>query len=239
MVTAASNVSFYKSDITSTANIKEVGDQIRANHGDPTVLINNAGVAFDGTIVEEPEEKVRATFEVNTLAHFWTVKEFLPAMVKNNHGHVVTVASMASFAALGEMADYAGTKASAMAFHESLAQELRYWHNAPKVRTRYVYIFSGELGRGADSSSIIHPMWVQTQMIQMLVDNKFNQPVMTTETVSRAVVKQILTQSSGQVILPANLSFYRLLRAFPRWLQEMARGIGSAPLKKMREQQAS
>lgn len=135
---AASNVSFYKSDITSTAAVKEVGDQIRANHGDPTVLINNAGVAFDGTILDEPEAKIRATYEVNTLAHFWMVKEFLPSMIKNNHGHVITIASMASFAALGEMADYSGTKASAMAFHESLTQELRYWYNAPKVRTRYV-----------------------------------------------------------------------------------------------------
>ena len=134
----ASNVFFYKSDITSTANIREVAKQIRANHGDPTILVNNAGVAFDGTILEEPEEKIRKTFEVNTLAHFWMVKEFLPAMIEKNHGHVVTIASMASFAALGEMADYAGTKASAMAFHEALTQELRHWYNAPKVRTRYV-----------------------------------------------------------------------------------------------------
>lgn len=103
-----------------------------------TILVNNAGVGFDGTILEEPEHKIRTTFEVNTMAHWWMVKEFLPSMIKNNHGHVITIASMASFAALGEMADYCGTKASAMAFHESLTQELRYWYNAPKVRTRCV-----------------------------------------------------------------------------------------------------
>lgn len=78
-------------------------------------------------------------------------------------------------------------------------------------------------------------MWVQTQMIKQLTDAKFNQPVMTVETVSNAVVKQILTQSSGQVILPTNLSHFRLVRGFPYWLQEIARGIGSAPLKKMRD----
>ena len=102
--------------------------------------MNNAGLGYDGTILDEPEAKIRATFEVNTMSHFWMVKEFLPSMIKKNHGHVITVASMASFAALGEMADYCGTKASAMAFHECLTQELRYWYNAPKVRTRYVVI---------------------------------------------------------------------------------------------------
>lgn len=130
------NVTFYQADITSSAHIAEVGKSIRSDHGEPTVLVNNAGVGHDGTILEEPESKIRQTFEVNTLSHFLMVKEFLPAMVRANHGHVVTIASMASFVALGEMADYCCSKASAMAFHESLRQELRYWYNAPGVRTR-------------------------------------------------------------------------------------------------------
>ena len=130
------NVYFYRVDITSSANIAEVAKAIRSDHGDPTVLINNAGVGYDGTILDEPEAKIRQTFEVNTVSHFLMVREFLPAMVRANHGHVVTIASMASFVALGEMADYCCSKASALAFHESLRQELRYWYNAPKVRTR-------------------------------------------------------------------------------------------------------
>lgn len=74
-------------------------------------------------------------------------------------------------------------------------------------------------------------------MIKGLTDANFNQPIMTTETVSRAVLHQILTQNSGQVILPPHMSTTRLLRAFPRWLQEVARGVGSRPLKKLRDTQ--
>ena len=37
----------------------------------------------------------RLTMAVNTESHFWTTKAFLPAMIKKNHGHVVTVASAA------------------------------------------------------------------------------------------------------------------------------------------------
>jgi len=140
--TLPANVSFYKANITSSANIAEVAKAIRSDHGEPTVLVNNAGVGHDGTILEEPEAKIRQTFEVNTISHFLMVKEFLPAMVKANHGHVITIASMASFVALGEMADYCCSKASALAFHESLRQELRYWYNAPNVRTRWVHIYS-------------------------------------------------------------------------------------------------
>ena len=132
----ASNVFFYQSDVTSSEEMKELGVKLRKDHGDPTVLINNAGIGVEGTILEKPEAAIRKTFEVNTLSHFVMVREFLPAMVKRNHGHVVTVASLASFAASGVMVDYACTKASALAFHEGLTQELRHWYGAKKVRTR-------------------------------------------------------------------------------------------------------
>ncbi|OAX79598.1 hypothetical protein ACJ72_06079 [Emergomyces africanus] len=214
------NVFFYTADVTSTANIKAVGDAIRAAHGDPTVLVNNAGVGYGGTILDEPEQRIQQTFQVNTISHFWMVREFLPAMIRENHGHVITIASMASFVALGEMADYSGSKASALAFHESLSQELRLWYNAKKVRT-----------------SIIHPLWVRTPMIQQLTrpGAVFNMPLMTVEVVSNAVVKQILSQRSGQVILPSGRSGISLLRAFPLWWQERARGFGSKQLRALRD----
>ncbi|PLN80385.1 hydroxysteroid 17-beta dehydrogenase 11 [Aspergillus taichungensis] len=217
------NVAFYNADITSSDNIRAVAQQIRADHGDPTVLVNNAGVGHDGSILDEPEAKIRQTFEVNTISHFLMVREFLPFMISRNHGHVITVASMASFVSLGEMVDYCCSKASALAFHEGLGQELKTWYNAPKVRT-----------------SVIHPLWVRTPMIQQLTDagDQFKQPVLTVEMVAEAVVRQIVQQKSGQVILPGRLTFISLIRAFPSWLQERARGIGSRDLFNLRKTQS-
>lgn len=82
-------------------------------------------------------------------------------------------------------------------------------------------------------------MWVRTAMIKMLTDagNQFKQPIMTVETVAGAIVNQILAQNSGSVILPANLSHARLVRAFPSWLQELIRGTASKSLLKLRETQ--
>lgn len=136
MMRTAKGVHFYQADITTTDSIKKVASSIRRDVGEPTVLINNAGVGYDGTILDEPEELIKRTFNVNIISHFLTVKEFLPNMIKNNHGHIITIASMASFVAVGEMADYSCSKAAALAFHETLTQELRYWYNARKVRTR-------------------------------------------------------------------------------------------------------
>jgi short-subunit dehydrogenase len=133
---SASNVFFYTVDITSLSAVKDAAALVRKDHGYPTILINNAGVAFINTILDQPEGEIRLCFDVNTISHYWTVKEFLPDMLKNDHGHIVTIASTASFAGAGAMADYSGSKASALAFHESLTQEVRHWYGAKCVRTR-------------------------------------------------------------------------------------------------------
>ena len=126
---------FYHVDITSTHAISEAAKAIRQTHGEPTVLINNAGVFYHGTILETPERELRQTFDVNIIAHFLLVKEFLPAMIRKNEGHILSMASIASFVAVGEMVDYCCSKASALAFHEGLTQELKHFYNAPNVLT--------------------------------------------------------------------------------------------------------
>jgi short-subunit dehydrogenase len=89
--------------------------------------------------------------------------------------------------------------------------------------------------------SVIHPMWVRTPMIKMLTDHEshFRQPIMTPQVVSAAICKQILTQSSGQIILPASQSVASMVRAMPSWMQEGVRAFASGALKRMRLAQAA
>ncbi|KAK7458252.1 hypothetical protein Landi51_01075 [Colletotrichum acutatum] len=134
-----SNAYFYEVDITSSKSIRKVASQIREDHGDPTVLVNNAGVMKIASILDETEEQIRHVFDVNIIASFLLIKEFLPSMIHNNHGHVVTVASMASFVTGVHNVDYSCSKMGALGLHEGLAQEIRHRYKAPRVRTRRVF----------------------------------------------------------------------------------------------------
>lgn len=82
-------------------------------------------------------------------------------------------------------------------------------------------------------------MWVRTPMIKLLTDHEshFRQPIMTVQTVSDAICKQILTQNSGQVILPASQTAASLVRAMPTWMQEGIRTIASGSLRRLRDVQ--
>lgn len=196
------NVHYYKCDLTSPATVKEVASKIRADLGDPTILVNNAGVASGKTIMETSEHGLRFTFDVNVFAHFYTVREFLPAMVRRNHGMVVTVASYAAWMMAPNMVDYGASKAAALAFHEGLAAELKTRYNAPKVRT-----------------VVVNQGYTKTALFTgYRQDTPFVLPALEPETVADRIVEQIFTGRSGQVVAPyMGGPLLRWLRAMPAW----------------------
>lgn len=216
------NVAFYRADVTSSESIHAAAIKIRAEHGNPTVLINNAGVGSNSPMLEKSEAGIRQVFDVNTISHFLMVQEFLPDMIRNNHGYIVTIASVVSFVGLGGWIDYCCSKASALAFHEGLSQELSLWYDAPKVRT-----------------SIFHPAWVRTPLIESFAssEEEFKQSILEPEVVAEAVVKQILTQRGGQIILPENKFVISLLRAFPYWMQRSMTAAADKGLKAVYDRQ--
>lgn len=128
-------VKYYNADVTSPEAVHDAAERIRSELGAPTVLINNAGIGTGETILSTTPELIQRTFGINIVSHFWTVREFLPAMIEQKHGHIVTIASMASFVTIAGNVDYSCTKAGALAFHEGLAQELQHRYNAPHIRT--------------------------------------------------------------------------------------------------------
>jgi short-subunit dehydrogenase len=88
--------------------------------GAPSILINNAGIAHAHTILDTSDEYLRKIFDVNLLSNWYTVKAFLPDMITKNKGHIITIASTASYAGVGGMVDYTATKAGVLAFHEGM-----------------------------------------------------------------------------------------------------------------------
>ena len=50
---------------------------------------------------------------VNAMAHFWTCKSFLPAMMEANDGHLVTVSSAAGIFASPKLVVYGASKCAA------------------------------------------------------------------------------------------------------------------------------
>jgi len=68
---------------------------------------------------------MKKVMEVNCLAHFWTLKAFLPNMIKKDHGHIVTISSAGGISGCCGLTDYSASKFAVFGLHESLRLELR------------------------------------------------------------------------------------------------------------------
>jgi all-trans-retinol dehydrogenase (NAD+) len=207
-----SNIHYFKCDITSAAAVAETAAAIRLKLGQPSILINNAGMANYKSILASTHETVKKLLAVNLQAHFTTTREFLPSMVAQNKGHIVAIASMASFITLPASADYCASKAGAQAFHECLGWEIRRMYKAPGVVT-----------------SVVHPSWVNTNIIGPALSRieQARGSVLRPEAIADKIVSQILSCRGGQIIVPDYLSVLSGLRGWPTWMQEALRELGA------------
>ncbi|KAL5493633.1 hypothetical protein EMCRGX_G014841 [Ephydatia muelleri] len=88
------------------------------------MVVNNAGIVSGKKLDEVSDASVLLTMEVNTMAHFWVLKAFLPSMITNNHGYIITIASSAGLFGVAGLVDYCASKYGAVGIHEALAGEI-------------------------------------------------------------------------------------------------------------------
>lgn len=135
LVNVPENVHHFRCDVTSRDDVSTIAGQIRKMLGEPTILVNNAGVVRNASILDRRAEDVQ--FTVNALSYYNTVQEFLPDMM-DKHGHIITVASLAAHISSPLVSDYQMSKAAALVFHETLGTELKHIYKCPQIRTSVI-----------------------------------------------------------------------------------------------------
>jgi short-subunit dehydrogenase len=112
-------------DVTDRESFAAFLDKARADgDGHLDVLINNAGVMPIGSLLEQSEESIRSSVEVNFYGVLTGCQLVLPDMVGRRSGHIVNVASLAGLVPIPGQVVYAGTKFAVVGLSTALADEL-------------------------------------------------------------------------------------------------------------------
>ncbi|RZF35217.1 hypothetical protein LSTR_LSTR014011, partial [Laodelphax striatellus] len=119
------NVHAYKCDVSNREEVLALAARVRAEVGDVTMLVNNAGIMPCRPLPNHKPEEIRKIFDVNVLAHFWTLEAFLPSMVEKNHGHIVALSSMCGIVGIPNVVPYCASNFAVRGLMESLYEELR------------------------------------------------------------------------------------------------------------------
>ena len=113
----------FTADVSDDASMQAMADAVLADWGVPDVLINNAGIASGGDVLEAPISEWRHLWEVNVLSVVRGTRLFLPAMLTRGSGQVVNTASFAGLAGAPGLMTYGVSKAAVVAFSEQLRAE--------------------------------------------------------------------------------------------------------------------
>ncbi len=116
---------FYKSiDFSNPKDISQGMVELMKNGLVPSVLINNAGVAWTGDLLSMPIEKWQWIMQINLTSIFQVCSEVVPLM-REKGGLVINVSSHASRNAFPEWGAYCVSKAALASFTKCLAEEER------------------------------------------------------------------------------------------------------------------
>jgi 3-oxoacyl-[acyl-carrier protein] reductase len=111
-------------NVTSTDSIAAFFKSMQDDIGDPTVLVNNAGITRDNLLLRMKDEEWDAVIHTNLTAVFHMSKACLRGMMKARHGRIITITSVVGATGNPGQANYAATKAGVIGFTKSLAREV-------------------------------------------------------------------------------------------------------------------
>lgn len=109
------------SDYEATEKAVEAALQ---SDGTPQFVFNCAGLALPGYLPDLSAADIATMNQVNYLGTAYVCKAVLPAMVRQNSGHIVNVSSLGGVMGLFGYTAYCGSKYAVMGFSEALRREV-------------------------------------------------------------------------------------------------------------------
>ena len=178
-------VSGYPLDVTDRDSFATFLDKARTDGGGHIdVLINNAGVMPIGPFLEQSEQAIRSSIEVNLYGVLTGCQLALPQMVKRRSGHIINIASLSGLIPVPGQVVYVGAKFGVVGLTAALADEV-----AP---------------HGVDVS-VIMPPFTNTELISGTKTGGTIKPV-EPEDIAAAVIKT-LQKPKTHVSVPTPLRF--------------------------------
>jgi NAD(P)-dependent dehydrogenase (short-subunit alcohol dehydrogenase family) len=111
-------------DVTAGASVQRTVDVVLEKSGHIDVLINNAGVAYVGTVEDLALEDWHRQFETNFFGVIRVTQSVIPHMRERRKGRIVLISSVAGLVTAPAQGSYSATKHALEALGNALRHEL-------------------------------------------------------------------------------------------------------------------
>lgn len=110
-------------DVSKFDQCEEMVKQVKADFGSIDALVNNAGITKDGLLARMKEEDYDAVIAVNQKSVYNMLKHVCSVMMKQRHGRIVNVSSVAGLYGNPGQVNYSASKAAIIGMTKTVAKE--------------------------------------------------------------------------------------------------------------------
>lgn len=103
---------------------KEAFDKVKAEHGNPDIVVNNAGITRDGLFRKMSVEDWRGVIDTNLNSMFNVTRQVIDGMLEKKWGRIVNISSVNGQKGQFGQTNYSTAKAGLHGFTMALAQEV-------------------------------------------------------------------------------------------------------------------
>lgn len=111
-------------DVSERAHVEEYARSVAAELGVINAVINNAGIAYIGTVQQADYKHMEKVMDID----YWGVvhgsKEFLPYLIESGDGHLVNISSLFGIVSMPSQSAYNAAKFAVRGFTEALRVEM-------------------------------------------------------------------------------------------------------------------
>ncbi len=138
---------YFHVDVTNYQNVEEVTRKIIDEYGQIDILINNAGITRDATLLKMTEEQWQSVLNVNLTGVFNCTKAVAPFMVEKGKGKIINTSSVVALYGNFGQSNYVATKSGMIGLTK---------------------VWARELGRKGICVNAVAPGFIETEMVQTM-----------------------------------------------------------------------
>jgi 3-oxoacyl-[acyl-carrier protein] reductase len=125
MSTYGIKVYIASADISNKAEVEIAVNALLENLGSVEILLNNAGTAQFGTLLDMDPDQWEKIIQTNLMGTYYVTRAVLPTMLKQSSGNIINIASTAGERGFATGSAYCASKFAVLGLTEALMQEVR------------------------------------------------------------------------------------------------------------------
>mgnify|MGYP001408483102 CR=1 FL=1 len=141
------NIEFQKVDVTSLDSVTTAVNEIVSKHKKIDILINNAGITRDASLLKMTPDQWKQVIDVNLTGVFNCTKAVAPIMVENKSGKIVNTSSVVGLYGNFGQTNYVATKSGIIGMTK---------------------VWARELGRKGINVNAVAPGFIATEMVETI-----------------------------------------------------------------------